>query len=212
MTPDQLRKSCETINITLTDQMMSQLETYAALLKEWNEKINLTAITETGEIYEKHFYDSLIPLSMCEIQGSAADVGTGAGFPGLVWKIARPDLNVSLIEPTGKRCRFLEEVIHTLKLENIKVFNERAEEHVLSELCMPLVKTGGIFLAMKGSQGETEAAEAEKAVKTLGGSEAEIHRYQLTQGDSRVNLLVRKVRKTPETYPRNYGTIKKKPI
>lgn len=232
MTPDQLRKSCETINIILTDQMMSQLETYAALLKEWNEKINLTAITETGEIYEKHFYDSLIPLSMCEIQGSAADVGTGAGFPGLVWKIARPDLNVSLIEPTGKRCRFLEEVIHVLKLENITVFNERAEEHVrehreeydvvtaravanmrvLSELCMPLVKTSGIFLAMKGSQGETEAAEAEKAVKTLGGSEAEIHRYQLTQGDSRVNLLVRKVRKTPETYPRNYGTIKKKPI
>ena len=232
MTPEELRESCGKMNIILDDVMMRRLDVYSALLREWNEKINLTAITDPSGICEKHFYDSIIPLSMCDIQGKAADVGTGAGFPGLVWKIVREDLHVTLIEPTGKRCRFLEEVIRGLQLKDVTVVNERAEEHVkdhreeydavtaravanmrmLSELCIPLVKKGGLFIAMKGMRGEEEAREAEKAVKILGCSEPEIRKYELPDGDRRVNLILRKEKATPQLYPRNYGTIKKKPL
>ena len=232
MTPEQLKKSCEQWNLDPDAEMMEQLDVYSRLLREWNEKFNLTAITDPEEIIEKHFYDSLVPLSLCEIQGTFADVGTGAGFPGLVWKIARKDLEAVLIEPTAKRCRFLEEVIRTLHLEHVTVVNERAEEHVrnhreeydcvtaravanmrvLSELCIPLVKKGGIFLAMKGAGGEAEAAEAEHAVHVLGCSAPRICRYELPGGDARVDLILTKERKTPEIYPRNYGTIKKKPL
>ena len=95
--------------------------------------MNLTAITEHGEILEKHFYDSILPLGKGKIFGKVADVGTGAGFPGLVWKIVKPELDVSLIEPTGKRCTFLQEVINKLHLENIHVYNTRAEEQVKTD-------------------------------------------------------------------------------
>ena len=121
MTPDKFIEECKKRNLVISEEMITQLDTYAKLLKEWNSKMNLTAIDEREEVYEKHFFDSILPLND-SIQGKVADVGTGAGFPGVVWKIVRKDLEASLIEPTGKRCKFLEEVISQLHLSNIKIY------------------------------------------------------------------------------------------
>ncbi len=232
MTLEELRKAAAEIGVDLTDAMIGQFGTYAEQLKEWNEKMNLTAITELPEITEKHFYDCLIPLSRKEIRGSVCDVGSGAGFPGIVWKIARPDLDMTLVEPTGKRCTFLNEMIRVLGLENIRVVNERAEEfvqnnrekfdtvtaravanmNVLAELTVPLVKTGGYLAAMKGARGKEEAKEAENALRKLGCEPAEVVPASLPSGDERINLYCRKVKATPAVYPRNYAQIKKKPL
>lgn len=231
MTPEELKQACKKINIEITDAMLDQFALYADLLKEWNEKMNLTAITDREEVYEKHFYDSLLPLDET-IHGKIADIGSGAGFPGIVWKIVRPDLKVSLVEPTGKRCTFLKEVIAQLKLTDITVFNERAEEHVkdhreqydvvtaravanlrvLAELCVPLVKKDGIFLTMKGNHGDTEVQEASHAIEILNIELIDREKTMLTNGDERLIFVFRKKGHTPYKYPRNYGQIKKKPL
>ena len=214
------------------DKQFEQLDTYAGLLAEWNEKMNLTAITDPDEIWEKHFYDSVLPLQKMALSGKAADVGTGAGFPGLVWKIMVPDLHMTLIEPTGKRCRFLQEVISRLELKDVEVANSRAEEYVrdhrecfdivtaravanlrvLSELCVPLLKKDGVFIAMKGSQGLQENDEAGHACDELGIRLEAVQEIQLPSADARINLFYRKYRLSPGKYPRNYGQIKKKPL
>jgi 16S rRNA (guanine527-N7)-methyltransferase len=232
MTIEELRTASDEIGIHLTEEMMEQLETYCSLLQEWNEKINLTAIKEKEEIIEKHFHDSLLPLAGRRLEGTVADVGTGAGFPGLVWKIVFPELSVALIEPTGKRCTFLKEVIDQLHLKGITVYNERAEEHalkhreeysavtaravanlsILAELCVPLLKKDGLFIAMKGSQGHQEAIAAQHAMKVLGCTLEEEKETSLSEGDHRVNLFYRKTGHTPIEYPRNYGRIKKQPL
>lgn len=211
----------------ISDHMCDQLNQYMELLIEWNQKFNLTAVTDPEEIIARHFCDCIIPLCTFDVQGCAADVGSGAGFPGLVWKIVRPDLEMTLIEPTGKRCTFLKEVIRQLQLQDIQVVNERSEDHaknhresydtvtaravanlrVLSELCLPLVKKGGSFIAMKGSRGNEELQEAAHALKVLGGEAEEIR-----NSDSGINLLIRKRVHTPLQYPRSYGQIKKKPL
>lgn len=231
MTSEEFIIECKKRNITISPEMMEQFILYADLLKEWNAKMNLTAIDEREEVFEKHFFDSILPLND-SIQGKIADVGTGAGFPGIVWKIVRPDLDVSLIEPTGKRCKFLEEVISQLKLENIHVYNERSEEHVkqhreeydvvtaravanlrvLSELCCPLVKKDGIFLTMKGSHGDEEVLEAKNAIDKLGMKLTSREETSLTNGDPRQIFTFKKIKETPMMYPRNYGQIKKKPL
>lgn len=232
MTFEELTEKCAEKNIVISPEMNTLFRAYLSLLQEWNAKINLTAITETGEIIEKHFYDCILPLTVKEILGKVADVGSGAGFPGIVWKIVRPDLDITLIEPTGKRCTFLNEVISQLHLKNIRVVNERAEEHaktnrekydvvtaravanmrILSELCIPLVKVNGLFIAMKGMHGAAEAQEAQHALKELGAVEEYHQETSLYSGDHRVNLFCRKVKNTPVRYPRNYGQIKKKPL
>ena len=231
MTPDKFIEECKKRNLVISEEMVTQLDIYAKLLKEWNSKMNLTAIDEREEVYEKHFFDSILPLND-SIQGKVADVGTGAGFPGVVWKIVRKDLEVSLIEPTGKRCKFLEEVISQLHLTNIKIYNERSEEHVkehreeydvvtargvanlrvLSELCCPLVKVGGSFVTMKGSRGDEEVLEAKHAISVLGMQLDQREETALTNGDPREIFTFKKVEKTPSAYPRNYGQIKKKPL
>ncbi len=232
MTIEELIKKAAELGISLQEKQITQLEQYAILLAQWNEKMNLTAITEHNEVVEKHFYDSILPLAKTSIAGKVADVGTGAGFPGVVWKIVKPELEVSLIEPTGKRCTFLNEVIQQLGLENIHVYNTRAEEQVklerqqydvvtaravanlrvLAELCIPLVKVNGLFLAMKGSNGNTEAKEAKHATDILGVELEDTQDTSLYMGDMRINLYYRKVKDTPAQYPRNYGQIKKKPL
>lgn len=232
MTSEEFTAKCAEKNIVISPEMNTLFEAYLSLLQEWNQKINLTAITDRGEIIEKHFYDCILPLTVEDIHGKTADVGSGAGFPGLVWKIVRPDLDITLIEPTGKRCSFLQTVIDELHLKNIRVVNERAEEHakkhresydvvtaravanlrVLSELCVPLVRKDGLFIAMKGMRGEEEAKEAEHAMDVLGAVKEESQDTSLYSGDHRVNLFYRKVRNTPAAYPRNYGQIKKKPL
>ena len=231
MTEQEFLEELKKQNLNLDSVQIEQLRHYAELLKQWNEKMNLTAITAYEEVLEKHFYDCLIPLKNSYVHSRVVDVGSGAGFPGLVWKIARPDLNVTLLEPTGKRCTFLKEVISFLHLTGIQVVNQRAEDYVrvaresydvvtaravaslnvLSELCVPLVKEGGIFYALKGARGEQEEVEARHAMKVLGMELAEIEHYSLPSGD-RTNLIYRKVRKTDPKYPRNYGQIKKKPL
>lgn len=231
MKKEEFIQSIKNLNISLTESQLSQLDTYAELLRIWNEKMNLTAITEYEEVLEKHFYDCIIPLKNEYVQGSVIDVGSGAGFPGLVWKIVRPELHMTLLEPTGKRCTFLKEVISTLNLKDIKVENERAEEfvkthresydvvtaravanlNVLSELCVPLVKMSGIFYALKGAKGKEEEIAARKACTTLGMELVEEEHYTLPSGE-RVNLIYKKIKETSPKYPRNYGQIKKKPL
>ena len=214
----------------LNETQLGQLEKYCLLLQEWNEKMNLTSITGTDEVYEKHFFDCLLSLRE-EVKGRVVDVGSGAGFPGMVWKIARPELEVVLLEPTKKRCSFLEEVIRSLNLSNITVVNERAEDYVkrereafdtvtaravanlplLSELCIPLLKTGGYFIAMKGAQGKEEASAAAHAIQVLGAEVKEMHHLALNDAE-RYNIVIHKIRATDKAYPRRYDRMKKKPL
>lgn len=220
------------LGIELTDKQQEQFLIYAQLLEEWNEKINLTAITAFEEVVEKHFYDCLIALHHINPGNKACDVGTGAGFPGLVLKIIYPDLEVVLIEPTLKRCHFLQEVVNQLHLEKVVICNERAEDYaqahretfdfvtaravanlpMLSELCIPLLKIGGTFLAMKGNQGMQEAEEAAYAIAILGCEKDRFIEDHLLNGDTRFNLIYQKKKTTPKQYPRPYARIKKKPL
>lgn len=232
MTEEELRTQAHTLGLTLTDEMMQKLREYVRLLLSWNEKINLTAIKTPAEIYEKHFLDSLLPLSQWEMHGSLLDVGSGAGFPGMVLALARPDLQVTVLEPTGKRCVFLAEIKKSLDLRQVTIVQARAEDYVkekreqydivtaravaalpmLAELCIPLVKIGGIFLAMKGLHGEAEVKEARYAYHQLGCKEPVIKRAVLPNGGQRINLWAMKVHATKKMYPRAYGVIKKKPL
>ena len=231
MTIEELETKCAEAGIVLDETVQQKLETYTTMLVEWNGKMNLTAITDPLEINEKHYLDCLLPLRAVPENSLVCDVGSGAGFPGVVWAIARSDVHVVLLEPTGKRCTFLNALIKELGLTNASVVNERAEAYVkekresfdvvtaravaslsiLSELCVPLVKCGGIFLAMKGSKGKEEDQEAQGALNKLGCEKEEILIDTLSFGE-RVNLIYRKVRSTPAKYPRNYGQIKKKPL
>ncbi len=224
---DELRKR----NIELSDRMLEQLDDYAAYLKEYNEKINLTAITEYEEVLDKHFYDSLLSIDR-KIEGSLVDVGTGAGFPGVVLKIVFPDLKVILIEPIGKRCIFLKSLIERLGLEDIEIINARGEDYSLEhreeydhvtaravsnlnaliEVCGAMVKKDGYFICMRGKDGEEEIAEAAKAVETMGFEVENIRNEHLFNGDKRVIAYLRKVRPTPLKYPRKYNIIKKNPL
>lgn len=231
MTNEQLKDACTAMHMPLDNEQMAMLHTYAQMLANWNEKMNLTAITEEEEVNEKHFLDSILPLGDVHVLGNICDVGSGAGFPGLVWKIVRPDLTVTLLEPTGKRCTFLQAVIDELHLNEIKVINKRAEDFakekrenfdvvtaravanlsLLSELCLPLVRPDGLFIAMKGLHGDEEAIAAEHAITILGGRKEAEYKHELPSGE-RINLVYRKVKKTPVMYPRNYGQMKKKPL
>ena len=231
MTLREFKKRLLAANIILDDDQFYKFERYTLLLQQWNEKINLTSITEKEEIYEKHFLDCLLAMPD-KLSGKVADVGSGAGFPGLVWKIAKPELEMVLIEPTGKRCTFLEEVIKKLHLENITVVNQRAEDYVkdhreefnyvtaravanlpvLLELCMPLVQVGGEMIAMKGSNAEEELQESSKAITLLGGRVASLGITELNEGITRYNLSIKKESITPIKYPRAYAQIKKKPL
>lgn len=231
MNQTELKEKCEALGFDISEELLNKLDKYSDLLKQWNEKMNLTAIVEKEEVYEKHFFDSILGLNK-SVKGKVADVGSGAGFPGLVWKIIKPELSIDLIEPTGKRCIFLSEVIQQLGLKDITVYNTRAEEHVkqhreqydvvtaravanlrvLSELCVPLVKKGGTFLVMKGSHGQEEVNEASKALKTLGVQQTSFLETSLVNGDPREIFTFTKVENTPFIYPRNYGQIKKKPL
>lgn len=228
----EFKEKCKSLGIALTEDMMAQFEQYLKLLQEWNEKMNLTAITEEEEVYEKHFYDCLLPLQHVKLKGKVADVGSGAGFPGLVFAIVHPEVSFTLIEPTGKRCTFLNEVINQLGLKNVTVENERSEDYVkehrecfdfvtaravanlpvLSELCLPLCKVNGIFLALKGNKGEEELEMAKHALDVLGKCKVEPYFDQLPNEENRWNLVIIKQAKTPMQYPRPYGRIKKKPL
>ena len=220
--------------IKVTDEMIIKFQKYLDLLMEWNQKINLTALKTEEEIIEKHFYDSLLMAEEIKFDDqSLLDVGTGAGFPGIPLKIVFEDLFVTLLEPTLKRVNFLDIVIKELGLKKIVTINKRAEDYVkdarsyydlvtaravsrlnmLLELCMPLVKVDGLFLAMKGSKGEEEIQESINALKILNGEIIKIQKTKLvTDNDDRMNIFIKKKDEISMKYPRAYGQIKKSPL
>ena len=232
MTEKQFIEKLAQEGIVLSERQIQQFADYARLLVEWNEKMNLTAITALEEIYEKHFYDCLLLHRLVKLEGSLCDVGAGAGFPSIPCKIAFPQLQVTIIEPLGKRCVFLRELCKELQLENVTILNERAEDvaknsmqrydivtaravanlRVLSELCVPLVKVNGYFATMKGANGLEEKQDATKAMNILGAKFEKEDIVCLSDGANRVNILYKKVKETPKVYPRMYAKIKKNPL
>ena len=230
---NRLAEKCSTWNITLTGTQLDQLDQYAELLVSYNQKVNLTAITDPEGIEDKHFVDSLLFACQPEVAGKMVDVGAGAGFPGIVTKIYKPDLDLTLMEPTGKRVDFLRYACETLGLKGVSFAKERAEEAarkswreqfdlvsaravaalpVLSEYCLPLAKVGGHFLAMKGASAAEELEAARGAIKKLGGQYKETRSFQLPGGDARSLVLIEKISQTPTVYPRNGGKIAKAPL
>ena len=232
MTRVEFVEALKQIGVIITPKQEEQFYLYAALLKEWNEKMNLTGISEEPEVLQMHFFDSIVPLARLQInEGAFADVGAGAGFPSLPCLIAFPNLRVTIIEPLQKRCVFLNEVVKQLGLENVTIENARAEDfvannresfdivsaravanlNILSELCLPLVKKNGIFLAMKGSSGLEEKEAATKAVSVLGGKFETAFEEKVGE-HTHINLIYRKCKETPTKYPRAYAKIKKNPL
>lgn len=237
MNPDQFQKALLEKGITLSDEQMKQYEVYFNTLVEWNEKMNLTAITQKEEVYLKHFYDSVSaafyfdfnqPLTIC-------DVGAGAGFPSIPLKIAFPGIQVTIVDSLNKRINFLEHLAQELGLKNMQFVHDRAETFgknpahrekyqlvmaravarlsVLSELCLPLAQIGGTFIAMKGGQAEEELQSGKKALAVLGGKLSSVHSFKLPVEESERNILiVHKEKKTPKQYPRKPGTPNKTPI
>lgn len=218
-------------NIIITDKMMQQLNFYCDYLIQYNQKVNLTAICEHDEIFDKHFYDSLL-LADRKLEGTLVDVGSGAGFPGVVLKIAFPELEVLLLEPIKKRCIFLESLIEQLKLDKIKVINQRGEDYSilhrqeydyvtaravgnlngLIEVCGAMVKKNGYFICLRGKNGHQELADAAVAIKTLGFEIESTKDEYLLGGDSRVISYLKKQKDTPIKYPRKYSIIKQHPL
>lgn len=218
-------------NIELSQDKADKLLKLYEFLVEYNQNVNLTAITDFEEVVVKHFIDSVLPFSMINIKENSSfiDVGTGAGFPSIPLMIVRPDLKGTLLEALNKRCVFLEKACKLTGVD-AKVVHARAEDYakekreafdfataravaampVLCEYCIPYVKTGGRFIALK-SVNEDET-QCEKAVNVLGGKIAEIKDYTITNGDSRRLFIIDKVSQTPTKYPRNPSMIKKKPL
>ena len=229
----RLEEKCSTWNIALTGTQLDQLDAFAQILVDYNQKVNLTAITDPEGIEDKHFLDSLLFASQPEVAGRMVDVGAGAGFPGIVTKIFKPELELTLMEPTGKRVEFLKYACAQLGLTGVEFAKERAEEAarkvwreqfdlasaravaalpVLSEYCLPLVKVGGVFIAMKGPEADAEAKAAVNALKKLGGKYRETRQFTLPDGSARGLVVCEKISQTPTVYPRNGGKIAKKPL
>ncbi len=237
MNPEQFKAALAEKGILLSDRQMEQYQQYFQTLVEWNEKMNLTAITDRDEVYLKHFYDSISAAFYFDFDRELeiCDVGAGAGFPSIPLKIAFPGLKVTIVDSLNKRITFLQHLAEVLKLENVRFIHDRAEvfgqnpQHrekyeivmaravarlsVLSELCLPLAKLGGKFIAMKGVQAEDELKAGRKALHVLGGKLAEAHSFKLPVEESeRSILIIEKEKKTPKQYPRRPGTPNKTPI
>lgn len=216
--------------IDLSQEQADQFERYLQLLQEWNQKMNLTALDEEEQIWEKHFYDSLLPFLDSDFE-TLLDVGSGAGFPGIPLQIAYPDRKITLLEPLQKRCTFLNAVKDELQLDNLTIINERAEIlgkeerekfdavsaravarlPILLELTAPFARTGGEVIALKGAKGQEELEDSKKATEVLGLNLEKENEYELS-GEKRTNFYFKKTKATPNKYPRAYGQIKKKPL
>ena len=238
MNPEEFKAALAQKGIDLTDLQMQQFEDYYQLLVSWNEKINLTAITDRDEVYLKHFYDSLtlaFALKTDFTGKKLVDVGSGAGFPSIPLKIAFPQLEVSIVDSLNKRIKFIDTVTEELGLAGVFAYHDRAEDFgqnkafrgqfdlataravarlsVLSEYCLPLVKKGGLFVAMKAAKADEEIAAAKKAIATLGGKFSQDLSLELPdQAGERHLLVIEKRKETPNKYPRKAGLPNKKPI
>lgn len=232
-----LKLAFEDAGLEFNDEKYSQFMKYKDMIQEWNQKINLTAITEDEEIIKKHFIDSIKVFKYDNFSKGKMilDVGTGGGFPGIPIKIANPDCEIVLLDSLNKRIIFLNEVIKELGLKNIKAIHGRAEEYavtpeyreqfdivvsravanmcVLSEFCIPYVKPNGHFIALKGPAVEEELNDARNAIGMLGGKVENVQNVDIEGSELNHNLvIVRKSKNTPKQYPRKAGIITKKPL
>jgi 16S rRNA (guanine527-N7)-methyltransferase len=237
MNIEEFKISLSEKGISLSEKQLHQFELYFQLLVEWNEKMNLTAITDKEEVYLKHFYDSISAAFHFDFskEYSIVDVGAGAGFPSLPIKICFPHLKITIVDSLNKRISFLTHLVESLQLDDVSLFHDRAETfgqnvqhrekydiamaravarlNVLTELCIPLAKKNGYFLGMKGLKGEEELNEAKKAIQLLGGEVDRIASFHLPKEEGERNLIViKKVKSTPKKYPRKPGTPNKQPI
>ena len=231
----EFEKYLAKMNISLLKEQYGQFYAYMELLIEWNEKMNLTAITDPKEIILKHFVDSLTIAKYVKEDKSIIDMGTGAGFPGIPIKIYRKDVKVVLADSLNKRIKFLDEVIDKLKLENVETIHCRAEElgknkhyrekfdyatsravanlSTLSEYLMPFVKLNGKCIFMKTIEVEEELEKAKKAIKTLGGKVEKVDKFEIPESDlGRSIIIVKKEKITPSKFPRKPGTPAKEPL
>lgn len=224
--------------IELTPKQLQQFERYYQELVEWNQKINLTAITDQQEVYLKHFYDCLMSLWLMPLESYAihlCDVGAGAGFPSIPLKIVRPELKVTIVDSLNKRIHFLEHLVDVLELEEVACVHGRAEEvgqdkqyrgqfdlvtaravaalNVLCEFCLPLVKIGGNFMALKAQKSDEELQQARNAIAVLGAKlDQQATGILPVEESERTIILIKKTKETPNKYPRRAGKPAKQPI
>ena len=222
-------------NIKINDEQIKSFEKYMNLLLKWNEKINLTAITQPEEVKLKHFVDSLTVLKYINDDDKVIDIGTGAGFPGIPLKIMKENTKITLLDSLNKRINFLNIVIETLNLRNIQAIHGRAEEiarnklyrekydvavsravanlSTLTEYMLPFVKVGGKCICMKGANVNEELERAQNAIKELGGEIERVDNFYLSDNDNERNIIViKKVKETNPKYPRKAGTPSKEPL
>ncbi len=232
---EKISNQAQKLNVNITAVQAEKFYLYTNMLLEWNEKINLTAITQLDEIIQKHFIDSLTINKYVNENASIIDVGTGAGFPGIPIKIIRDDISVTLLDALNKRINFLNEVIEQNKLTNINTIHAIAEEagknknfrenfdiakyravaqlNVLVEYLLPLVKIGGKCICMKGSNAKEEIESSRKAISILGGKIEEVQELELPDSDiKRTIIVIKKEKDTPSKYPRKAGTPSKMPL
>ena len=223
------------INVSISEEQIEKFYVYMKTLLEWNEKINLTAITEENDIILKHFIDSMTILKYIEKEKSVIDVGTGAGFPGIPISIMKNDVKVTLLDSLNKRINFLNEVSKQIKLNNIKTIHGRAEDighdkkyretfdiavsravanmTTLSEYLLPMVNVGGVCICMKGSEIEQELNDSKFAIKEFGGEILEVDKFLLPNSDIERNIvLIKKIKETSQQYPRKAGMPSKTPM
>ena len=237
MKPEFFYQTLAEQGFELTDQQKDQFQRYFQLLVEWNEKINLTAITAEDEVYLKHFYDSLAPILQGHLKNepiALLDIGAGAGFPSLPMKILFPQLEVTIIDSLNKRIQFLHLLAEVLGLKGVHFYHGRAEDfaqdklfraqfdlvtaravarmQVLSELTIPFLKVDGRLIALKASSAEDEVKQAKNALNLLFAKVLENVDYQLPNGDPRTLTIVEKKKETPNKYPRKAGVPNKRPL
>jgi len=232
-----LKAACNDVDLEFDKKKYEQFIKYKALIKEWNKKINLTAIDDDDEIIKKHFIDSIKVFKFSNIGKckKIIDVGTGGGFPGVPIKIVYPECDITLIDSLNKRVKFLNTVINELELKNIKALHGRAEDlgtdkdyrekydivvsravanmTVLSEYCIPFAKIGGYFIALKGPAISEELKDARNAINILGGKLERIENIDIEGSELEHNLvIVKKIKSTNKKYPRKAGIVSKKPL
>lgn len=232
---NKINQLAEKIEINLDENKQEKFYNYMNLLLEWNEKINLTAITEPDDIILKHFIDSMTIIKYIEKNKKVIDVGTGAGFPGIPCKIIREDMNIVLLDSLNKRINVLKEIIEKINLKEIEAVHARVEEFgknkenrekydiavsravanlsVLAEYMIPLIKVGGKCICMKGPDAEEEIKKAKKAIEILGGKIEKIDEFELPESDiKRTIIIISKIKNTPLKFPRKSGTAAKEPL